>query len=132
MGHQFDDLSGRVIEAAIAVHKELGPGFLESIYESAMKTALRHRGMTYEAQKEVTVVFEGEEAGIHRLDLLIEGEIVVELKAVKRLEDIHFAQVKSYLKATGLHVGMLLNFNAPTLVIKRIVLDFNPARNKTK
>jgi len=132
MGHQFDDLSGRVIEAAIAVHKELGPGFLESIYESAMKTALRHRGIAYEAQKEVTVFFEGEEAGVHRLDLIVEGEIVVELKAVRALEEIHFAQVKSYLKATGLHVGLLLNFNAPTLVIKRVVLDYDPARHKTK
>jgi len=124
--HQFDELSGHVIEAAIAVHRELGPGFIESIYESAMKTALRHRGMTYEAQKEVTVIFEGEEAGVHRLDLVVEGEIVVELKAVKTLEDIHFAQVKSYLKATGLCVGLLLNFNAPTLVVKRVVLDFKP------
>lgn len=127
MGHEFDELSGRVISAAIAVHRELGPGFLESIYESALKAALRHRGMSYEAQKDVTVVFEGEEVGVHRLDLLVENEIVVELKAVKALEDIHFAQVKSYLKATGLHVGLLLNFNAPTLIVRRIVLDFRPA-----
>ena len=122
MGHDFEPLSGRIIEAAIHVHKELGPGFLESIYESAMKVALRHRGIVHEAQKEVTVVFEGEEVGVHRLDLLVGGEIVVELKAVKALEPIHFAQVKSYLKATGLHVGLLMNFFAPTLVIKRIVL----------
>lgn len=128
MGHQFDGLSRRVIEAAIAVHRELGPGFLETIYESALKTALRHRGMAYEAQKEVTIFFEGEEAGVHRLDLVVEGELVVELKAVKALEDIHFAQVKSYLKATGLHVGLLLNFNASTLVVKRVVLKFKPAQ----
>jgi GxxExxY protein len=107
MGHQFDPLSGRIIEAAIAVHRELGPGFLESIYENAMKTALQHRGIGHESQKEVAVVFEGEEAGVHRLDLVVESEMVVELKAVKSLEDIHFAQVKSYLKATGLHVGLL-------------------------
>jgi len=132
MGHEFDDLSGRVINATIAVHRELGPGFLESIYESAMNTALRHRGLTYEAQKEVTVVFEGEEVGVHRLDLVVEEEIVVELKAVKALENIHFAQVKSYLKATGLHVGLLLNFNAPTLVVKRVVLDFRPAKETDK
>ena len=132
MGHQFDDLSGRVIEAAIAVHRKLGPGFLESIYESAMKTALRHRGMAYEAQKEVTVFFEGEEAGVHRLDLIVETQIVVELKAVKALEDIHFAQVKSYLKATGLHVGLLLNFNAPTLVVKRVVVDYKPAEQPSR
>jgi len=121
MGHDFEALSGRIIEAAIAVHKQLGPGFLESIYESAMKVALRHRGIVYEAQKEVTVVFEDEEVGVHRLDLLVASEIVVELKAIKALEDIHFAQVGSYLKATGLHVGLLLNFNSPTLIIKRIV-----------
>ena len=122
MGHQFEALSGQVIEAAIGVHKQLGPGFLESIYESAMKVALRHRGMPYESQKEVAVFFEQEEVGVHRLDLVVQGEIIVELKAAKALEDIHFAQVKSYLKATGLHVGLLMNFNAPTLVVKRVVL----------
>lgn len=131
MGHEFDGLSGRVIEAAIAVHRELGPGFLESIYENALKTALRHRGMVYEAQKEVRILFEAEEAGVHRLDLVVEGQVVVELKAVKALEDIHFAQVKSYLKATRLHVGLLLNFNAPTLIVKRVVLDFKPGRQAT-
>ena len=124
--HSFEQLSGRVIEAAIAVHKELGPGFLESIYESALKTVLRHRGMVYDSQKEVTIVFEGEEVGVHRLDLLVEEEIVVELKAVKALEDLHFAQVRSYLKATKLHVGLLMNFNAPRLVVKRVVLDYQP------
>jgi GxxExxY protein len=126
MGYTFDELSGRIIEAAIAVHRALGPGFLESIYDSAMRTALRHRGIVYESQKEVSVFFEGEEAGVHRLDLLVEGQVVVELKAIKALEDIHFAQVKSYLKATGMHVGLLINFNSPTLIIKRVVLDFSP------
>jgi GxxExxY protein len=123
---KFEALSGQIIEAAIAVHRELGPGFLESIYESALKTALRHRGILYEAQKEVSVFFEGEEAGVHKLDLLVAGQIVVELKAVKDLDDIHFAQVRSYLKATGSHVGLLLNFNAPTLIIKRIVREYQP------
>ena len=121
MGYDFELLSSQIIEAAISVHKQLGPGFLESIYESAMKVALRHRGIIFDAQKEVTVMFEEEEVGVHRLDLLVGREIIVELKAIKALEDIHFAQVKSYLKATKLHVGLLLNFNAPTLVVKRIV-----------
>ena len=122
MGYAFEAISGHIIEAAISVHKELGPGFLESIYESALKVALRHRGIVYEAQKEVTVIFEDEEVGVHRLDLLVCGEIVVELKAIKVLEDVHFAQVKSYLKATSLRVGLLMNFNAPRLIVKRIVL----------
>ena len=122
MSHEFEALSGRIIEAAIDVHKQLGPGFMESMYENAMKVALRKRGLEFAYQLEVQVFYEGEEVGLHSLDLVIQKTIVVELKAIKALEDMHFAQVRSYLKATGLHVGLLLNFNAPTLVIKRIVL----------
>jgi len=122
MGHEFEALSGRIIEAAIDVHRQLGPGFMESIYENATKVALRKRNIPFEFQHEVRVSYEGEEVGLHRLDLVVQGEIVVELKAIRVLEDVHFAQVRSYLKATGLHVGLLLNFNAPILVIKRIVL----------
>jgi len=87
-----------------------------------MEVALRHRGLSFQEQKEIHIFFEEEDVGLHKLDLVVGDEIVVELKAVKALEDIHFAQVKSYLKATGLHVGLLLNFNSPTLVVKRAVL----------
>src|SRR5689334_13394121 len=102
MGYEFEPLSGQIIEAALHVHRELGPGFLESIYESALKVALRRRGIVYAAQRDVMIFFEGEEVGLHRLDLIVENQIVVELKAVKAFEDIHFAQVKSYLKASRL------------------------------
>jgi GxxExxY protein len=122
MEHEFEPLSGRIIEAAIEVHKALGPGFLESIYEKALGVALTHRGIRWTSQREIVIVFEGEEVGLHRLDLIVDEQIIVELKAVKALEDIHYAQLKSYLKATGLHVGLLLNFNSPTLVVKRVVL----------
>jgi len=122
MGHSFEALSGQIIEAAICVHRELGPGFLETVYESALKVALRHRGIVFQSQREVTIMFEAEEVGVHRLDLVVEDQIVVELKAVKGLEDIHYAQLKSYLKATHLEIGLLFNFNAPRLVIKRVVL----------
>ena len=122
MEHQFEELSGRILGAAVDVHKALGPGFLESIYQRAMEVALTHRSIMFEHQKQIQVVFEGVDVGLHILDLVVQGQIIVELKAVKALEDIHFAQVKSYLKATGLHVGLLLNFNAPTLTIKRVVL----------
>lgn len=122
MGHEFEALSGQILEAAIDVHKQLGAGFMESIYENAMRVALRLRDLAVSYQQEVRVFYEGVEVGVHRLDLLVENEVIVELKAIKALEDVHFAQVRSYLKATGLHVGLLLNFNAPTLVIKRIVL----------
>jgi GxxExxY protein len=110
------------LAAAVDVHKALGPGFLESVYQKAMEVALRHRGIHCERQKEIHVFFEGEDVGLHRLDLVVEETIILELKAIKAFEDIHFAQLRSYLKATDLHVGLLLNFNAPTLVIKRVVL----------
>jgi len=122
MGHDFEALSGQIIEVGIAVHTELGPGFLESIYHNAMRVALANRAIPYESQKEVPVMFEGTRVGIHRLDLVVRDEIVVELKAVKALESIHFAQLRSYLKATGLHVGLLMDFNAPTLIVKRVML----------
>jgi GxxExxY protein len=123
MGHTFEALSGKIIEAAIDVHRQLGPGFLESIYDSALRVALRHRGIIHDSQKDVAIIYEGEEVGTHRLDLLVEDQIVVELKAVRALEDVHFAQVRSYLKATHVSVGLLLNFNAPTLVVKRVILS---------
>jgi len=113
MGHQFEGLSGRILGAAVEVHKTLGPGFLESIYQRAMEVSLEHRGIKFERQKEVHVYFEGVDLGTQRLDLVIEEQIILELKAVKALEDIHFAQLRSYLKATGLQTGLLLNFNAP-------------------
>lgn len=121
MGHTFDALSGQVIDAAISVHRALGPGFLESIYEKALTVALNHRRLASRAQQEVVVWFEGVEVGMHRLDLIVEEQVVVEVKAVKALEDIHFAQIRSYLKATGIAVGLLFNFNSPTLTIKRVV-----------
>jgi GxxExxY protein len=88
VGYEFEVLSGRVIEAAIEVHKHLGPGFLEGIYHKALCVALKHRQIPFALQKEVRIVFEGEEVGFHRLDLVAGDEIVVELKAIKALEDI--------------------------------------------
>jgi GxxExxY protein len=122
MAHAFEPLSGRILAAAIDVHRALGPGFLETVYENALVVAFHHRGIRFERQHEVHVSFEGQDVGVHRLDLLVDGQIVVELKAVKTLEDIHFAQLRSYLKATRLHIGLLLNFNAPALVVRRVVL----------
>jgi GxxExxY protein len=122
MTHEFEPLSAKIIEAAIAVHTALGPGFLESIYHAAMRVALSRRGITYENKKKVRIHLEDAEVGIHELDLLVEGQIIVELKAIKALEDVHFAQVRSYLCATDLRVGLLMNFYAPKLIVKRIVL----------
>ena len=122
MEYEFDELSRKTIEAALAVHKALGPGFVEPIYQQAMQVSLSNRGIPYERQKQIRIHFEGIDVGLHRLDLVVGGELIAELKAVKAFEDIHFAQLRSYLKATGLRVGLLLNFNTSTLTIKRVVL----------
>ncbi len=119
--YSFEDLSGKVIGAAIEVHTELGPGFLETIYEEALKIELSEHGLRYEAQKEIAIEYLGVEVGVHRIDLVVENSIILELKAVKELAEIHFAQLRSYLKATGLRTGLLLNFAKPTLEIKRVV-----------
>lgn len=108
-------------ESTIQVHKKLGPGFLESIYENAIAPELKSRGINSETQKEINVYYDGQEIGLHRLDLVVENEIIVELKAVNEFEDIHLAQLMSCLKAANLKVGLLLNFAKPVLKIKRVV-----------
>jgi len=121
VGHQFESLSSKIIGAAIKVHKELGPGFIENIYEEALKIELSENDMNHESQREIKIFYHNQEVGTHRLDLLVENAVVVELKVVKELADVHYAQVRSYLKATGCKVGLLLNFAKPTLEIKRVV-----------
>jgi GxxExxY protein len=122
MGRSLEQVSADIIGAALAVHRELGPGFLESIYDAAMRVSLRHRSIPFQSQFPVSVSFEGEVVGDARIDLLVAEQVILGLKAVESLRDIHFVQLKSYLRATGLQVGLLFNFNASTLVIKRIVL----------
>jgi len=118
---QYEELTSRVIAAAIEVHRRLGPGFIESIYEHALVVELHKRGLKVEEQVEVPIEYEGVEVGRHRLDLIVEGTIVVELKAIKNLDNIHFAIVKSYLRAVGKEHGLLLNFAKPTLEVKRVI-----------
>jgi GxxExxY protein len=114
------DLSGRIIGAAIRVHQELGPGFLEAIYEEALGIELDEIGLRYERQLPVKITYREKPVGEHRLDLLVEGKVVVELKAVVDFDPIHFAVTRSYLKATGCELGLLLNFATPALSIKRV------------
>jgi len=128
MGFTFDDLSNRVIAAAIQVHKLLGPGFLESVYEQALRIELEERNIKAQAQKSIEVLYNGRVVGNHVLDLLVEDQLVVELKAVSKLENIHYAQLRSYLNATCTKVGLLMNFNAPTLVVRRVVRHFEPTK----
>jgi GxxExxY protein len=118
---ELADLTEQVIGACIAVHKEKGPGFLESIYENCLRIELRHRGIKAEFQKPVDIYYRDELVGSHKLDVFVNDELVVELKAIKELEDIHFAQVRSYLRATGKKHGLLINFASLTLTVKRVI-----------
>lgn len=120
---EHEELTHRIIGCAIEVHRELGPGFLESVYEAAMAIALRQARLGFERQKVVPILYLGEPVGEHRLDLLVEKQIVVELKAARALEDIHFATTRSYLKACGLRHGLLLNFATMPLIMKRVIFD---------
>lgn len=121
----LEDLAKKVIGAALEVHKILGPGYLESVYEEALAKELSLREISFERQKSINVVYKGFEIGEGRLDFLIDKELIVELKAVDSLSVIHTAQVISYLKATNLRLGLLINFKALRLKegIKRVVLD---------
>jgi len=116
-----EELTGRIIACAIEVHKALGPGFLESIYEAGIVVELNRAGLKVEQQKPLPIYYREVLVGEHRLDLLVENLIVVELKAISELEDIHFAIVRSYLKAAGLEHGLLLNFATMPLTVKRVI-----------
>lgn len=112
------------IGAAIAVHRALGPGFLESIYRKAMCLELDSRNVAYEVERPVRVTYQGVEIPGQRVDLIVQGLIVVELKSVVRLDDVHRAQLISYLRTTGLRGGLLINFRVQLLKqgLKRVVL----------
>jgi len=127
---EHEELTGNIIAAAIEVHRRLGPGFIESVYENALVIELKKRGLRVDQQKEIVITYDGFEIGKHRLDLLVENTIVVELKAVRNLEDIYFAIVKSYLRATGKEHGLLLNFSKTTLEVKRVINPMNTREAK--
>ncbi len=119
-----DQLAYAVIGAAIEVHKELGPGFLEAVYEEALCFELKERGIPYLRQAEISVSYKGHPVGTGYIDILVDNRLVVELKAVDRIAPIHHAQILSYLKATNLLLGLLINFNVAVLKedVHRVVL----------
>lgn len=120
MALEHGELTERIIGAAIEVHKQLGPGFLESIYENALVVELQNRKLNIEQQVRIPVYYSGVAVGEHILDLFVERLIVVELKTVRDFEDIHFVIVRSYLRAAGCEHGLLLNFAMPKLDVRRV------------
>jgi GxxExxY protein len=116
----IEELIRKVIGAAINVHRELGPGFLESVYEEALAVEFECQGIRHEKQKVISILYHGRRVGEHRLDMLVEDRLIIENKAVSELDPIFFVIVRSYLKAAGKHDALLLNFAAMPLTIKRV------------
>ena len=120
------ELSSKVIQCAIRVHQVLGSGYLESLYEQALCIELRSSAIVHERQKSIPVTYAGELIGEHRLDLLVENRLIVELKASRSLDAIHFATLRSYLKALDLESGLLVNFASMPLTVKRVGREWLP------
>ena len=122
--NELNKISEKIIGCAIEVHKNLGPGLLESIYEKALCYEFELSEINYNNQVLIPVLYKGKNLGDYRLDLLVENKIIIELKAVDRMDPVFQAQILSYLKMTNMKLGLLINFNVPLLRegIKRIIL----------
>ena len=113
--YEHDPLTHSIIGCAIEVHRQLGPGLLESTYEEALCVELRAAGLTYTRQVGVPVLYKGQLIGEHRPDLVVEAKVVVEIKSVERLNGVHQAQVLTYMRLLKMPVGLLMNFNSEVL-----------------
>ncbi len=119
--YPHSDLTEQIIGAAFEVHNELGWGFLEKVYENALLAELRDRKMEVIAQPEIPVRYKGKTIGVYNGDLLVARSVLVEIKALSALNSVHEQQILHYLKATGIKVGLLLNFGTQRLQIKRLI-----------
>ncbi len=121
---ELDKLSNRIIGVAIGVHRNLGPGFTERIYEKALAQEFRQQGIRFDEQRVIRVKYGGRELGHQRVDFVVEGEVIVETKAVSRVIGVHRGQMISYLKTVDKRLGLILNFGRKKLEIKRVVHKF--------
>jgi GxxExxY protein len=120
-----EHLTGEIIGAAMSVHRELGPGLLESAYQVSMCRELTLRGITFQSQLEIPVEYKRVRLDCgYRIDLLVDNRVVVELKSIEHFQPVHEAQLITYLRLSGMHVGLLINFNVPVLrrgIVRRIL-----------
>ncbi len=128
----LESLTSQILEAAFDVSNELGAGFLESVYEQSLFIALQDKGIQVERQVPIKVFFRGRVAGVFQADLIVENDVILELKAVKTLLPEHTAQTLNYLKATGKSIAMLLNFGTPKIEWRRFDHRFKEEMNRDK
>lgn len=118
---KYDDLTHKIIGCAMQVHTELGNGFQEAIYQRSLEIEMIQNGLTFERECEMSIYYKGIAVGVRRVDFFVEGKIMVELKAITLLEDVHLAQAINYLEAYNMEIGLLLNFGSKSLMFKRLL-----------
>jgi GxxExxY protein len=116
----YEDLTRQIIGCAMEVHRRLGNGFQEVIYQRALAIEMALAGLSFEREMEMPVFYRDEQIGIRRVDFFVEGKIMVELKAIIKIEDVHLAQAKNYVEAYQMEIGLLINFGAKSLEFKRV------------
>src|SRR5512135_1858502 len=125
-------LTGKIIGCAMEVHKILGNGFQEVIYQRALDIEMSQQGLKFSREHEMDIYYKGNKIGTRRVDFFVENKVMVELKAVIQLEDVHLAQAINYLEAYGVEVGLLLNFGSRSLQYKRVMRPSTPRRTLDK
>ena len=119
---EFEELTGKIIGCAMKVSNTLGAGFLEKVYENALVLELRKTGLPIEQQKAVTVRYDGQVVGEYTADIVVDGRVILELKAAKAIDEIHQAQLLNYLRASSCSTGLILNFGTTKLGVKRMIV----------
>lgn len=119
--YPLSELTGKIIGCAMEVHRILGNGFQEVIYQRALAKEMSIQGLEFSREHEMTIFYKGDEIGTRRVDFFVEGKVMVELKAIIQLEDVHLAQAINYLEAYGLEIGLLINFGNTSLQFKRVM-----------
>ena len=130
MSRDINDITYSINGAVFEVNRVLGPGFLEKVYENALTIELKNKGLTVENQIPIKVVYKGKPIGDYIADILVENKVIIEVKTVRKIDKIHEAQLLNYLKATGIHLGLLVNFRHPKAEVKRMVLNMPEGNNK--
>jgi GxxExxY protein len=131
--YKYSELTGKIIGCAMEVHKILGNGFQEVIYQRALAKEMNLQGLAYSREHEMQIFYKGDEIGTRRVDFFVEGKIMVELKAVIQLEDVHLAQAINYLEAYNMEIGLLINFGNRSLQFKRVMKpNHSPSNNQIK
>lgn len=123
---KFEDLTGKIISCAYKVHNTLGAGFLEKVYENALMIELQKAGLNVQQQSNIPVYYDGALVGDYYADIIVEGKVILELKAIENLAAIHEVQLVNYLKGTKLEIGLLINFGS-SIEVKRKFRDYTPS-----